>query len=60
MMKDETGNGLKGQHNLAQGKRSGALGLESGHENRPQEKVDQREFLHPDEMENECFLITIF
>ena len=28
-------NALKGQHNLAQGKRSVALGLKSGEENRP-------------------------
>ena len=39
MMIDENENGLKGQHNLAQGKRSGALGLENGHENRPRENV---------------------
>ncbi len=55
MMIDESKNGLKGQHNLAQGKRSDARGLESGHENRPREKVDQRENLISDERDDLIF-----
>jgi hypothetical protein len=39
MMIAENENGLKGQHNLAQGKRSGALGLENRYENRPRQNV---------------------
>jgi hypothetical protein len=34
--------------------------LENGHENRPRDKVDQREFLFPDEMVNTYFLKTMF
>lgn len=44
-MIDENKDGLKGQNNLAQGKRSGALGLENGHENRPRDNVHKRENL---------------
>jgi len=43
MMIEERKDGLKGLHNLAQGKRSGALGLESRHENRPRETAHKRE-----------------
>jgi hypothetical protein len=60
MMIDENENGLKGQHNLAQGKRSGALGLENGHENRPRENDHKRENLNSDEMVNTYFLKTMF
>ena len=59
-MIDESKYSLKGQHNLAQGKRSGAvrlssrrsLGLEYGHENRPQKNVYKRENLNSDEMDD--------
>jgi len=59
-MIDECKYGLKGPHNLAQGKRSGALGLENRHENRPRENVYKRENLISDEMENAYFLEMIF
>jgi len=55
-MIDENENGLKGQHNLAQGKRSGALGLENGHENRPRGNVHKGENLNSDEMYDPIFL----
>ena len=55
MMINENENGLKGQHNLAQGKRSGALGLENGHENRPRENVHKRENPIPDERDDLVF-----
>ena len=54
-MIDENENGLKGQHNLAQGKRSGALGLEDGHENRPRENVHKGENLNSDEKDDPVF-----
>jgi len=52
---DESEDGLKGQNNLAQGKRSGALGLENGNENRPRENVHKRENLISDEMDDPVF-----
>jgi hypothetical protein len=62
MMIDENENGLKGQHNLASrknrdrhGKRSVALGLENGHENRPRENVHKGENLISDERDDLVF-----
>jgi len=55
MIKCETKNGLKGQYNIAQGKRSVALGLESGHENRPRGNINKRENLNSDEMDDPFF-----
>ena len=55
MMIDENENGLKGQHNLAQGKRSGALGLENRYENRPRENVHKGENLISDKRDDLVF-----
>ncbi len=55
MMIDESKDGLKGLHNLAQGKRSGALGLESRHKNRPREAAHKREKPISDEQDDLVF-----
>jgi len=58
MMIDESKNGLKGQHNLAQGNpehSGGALGLKNGQENRPRENVDKKEKLISDERDDLAF-----
>jgi hypothetical protein len=47
MMINGQENGLKGQHNLAQGKRR-HLGVESGQENRPRDNVHKRGILISD------------
>ncbi len=54
-MIDESKEGLKGPHNLAQGKRSGALGLESGHEIRPREILHKGKNLNSDEQDDLVF-----
>ncbi len=49
---------LKGRYILAQGnpgKTGSRPGLENGIKNRPRAKVDQREFLHSDEMDHFFF-----
>jgi hypothetical protein len=59
MMIDESENGLKGQYNLAQGNPPAggdALGLESGHENRPRKNVHKRENLNSDEINLSFFM----
>jgi len=59
MMRDESENGLTGQYNLAQGNPPAggdALGLESGHENRPRKDVHKRENLNSDEINLSFFM----
>jgi hypothetical protein len=57
MVKSENKNGLKGQYNLAQGnpEASGRPGLENGQENRPRDKVHQREDLISDQVNSLVF-----